>query len=307
MAMLLALGLAQLLSRRVRTMLTGLQRLSAGEFGYRFAVEGGDELSLLASSLNELSERLQASRARAAAGKLDEDELLMTTDRMAAWAKVASGLAHEMADPLNAAALHLGQLKRKWSDDRPETRRHLAVLEEELRRLELVVKGFRRFSMLGEMRPDWFDLRTLLNEVAERGRETIANRRLELVLDAEDLPHRFWGDRALLRQALSNLVSNAQQAMPGGGHITLSAHPAESGVEISVTDEGVGIPAELQARIFDLYFTTKDEGSGIGLAVVHQIVQLHGGRIRLRSAEGEGTQVTLELPVRSLETVSGAA
>ena len=169
-----------------------------------------------------------------------------------------------------------------------------------------MVKGFRRFALLGEMRADWFDLRGLLGEVVERGREAMAERRLELVLDVDELPSRFWGDRTLLRQALTNLVANAEQAMPGGGHITLAAHRADNSVEISVTDEGMGIPDELQTRIFDLYFTTKEEGSGIGLAVVQQIVQLHGGRIRLRSAQGEGTQVTLELPVRSLEAVHAA-
>jgi signal transduction histidine kinase len=306
LAMVMALAFAQLLSRRVRNIVTGLQRLREGEFGYRLAVEGGDELALLASSLNELGERLQASRARAAAGDLDQGELLMATDRMAAWAKVASGLAHEMADPLNAAALHLGHLKRKWSDGRPETARHLAVLDEELKRLDLVVKGFRRFAMLGEMRAEWFDLRGLLDEIAERVREAMVGRRLELVLDVDELPQRFWGDRSLLRQALTNLLANAEQAMPGGGHITLAAHRTETGIDVSVTDEGVGIPSELQTRVFDLYFTTKEDGSGIGLAVVQQVVQLHGGRIRVRSAPGEGTQITMELPVRTLEAVHAA-
>ena len=306
LAIAVALALAQLLSRRVRDVVTGLQRLREGEFGYRLEVEGGDELALLASSLNELGERLQASRARAAAGDLDQGELLLATDRMAAWAKVASGLAHEMADPLNAAGLHLGHLKRKWTDARPETARHLTVLEDELRRLEQVVKGFRRFSLLGEMRAEWFDLRSLLHELAARAREAMPERRLELVLDLDELPERFWGDRTLLRQALTNLVANAEQAMPGGGHVTLGARRSEAGVEISVTDEGVGIPEDLQTRIFDLYFTTKEDGSGIGLAVVQQIVQLHGGRIRLRSSPGQGTQITLELPVRSLETVHAA-
>lgn len=306
LAIVVALGLAQLLSRRVRNALTGLQRLREGEFGYRLTVEGGDELALLASSINDLGERLQATRARAEAGDLDQVELLQATDRMAAWAKVASGLAHEMADPLNAAGLHLGHLKRKWTDARPETARHLTVLEDELKRLEQVVKGFRRFAVLGEMRAEWFDLRSLMAEISSRPREPMAGRRIELVLDVEALPERFWGDRALLRQALANLISNAEQAMPGGGHVTVGARRSESGVELSVTDEGVGIPEDLQARIFDLYFTTKDDGTGIGLAVVQQVVRLHGGRIRVRSAPGQGTQITLELPVRKVETVHAA-
>ena len=306
LAIVVALGLAQLLSQRVRTVVTGLQRLREGEFGYRLAVEGGDELALLASSINELGERLQATRARAAAGDLDHGELLQATDRMAAWAKVASGLLHEMADPLNAAGLHLGHLKRKWIDAKPEVARHLTVLEDELKRLDQVVKGFRRFALLGEMRAEWFDLRALLDEVAGRAREAMPERRLELVLDLDELPERFWGDRTLLRQALTNLVTNAEQAMPGGGHVTLGARRSEAGVDLSVADEGVGIPEELQSRIFDLRFTTKDDGTGIGLAVVQQIVRMHGGRIRLRSSPGEGTQVTLQLPVRSLETVHAA-
>ncbi len=306
LAIVVALGLAQLLSRRVRDVVTGLQRLREGEFGYRLAVEGGDELALLASSINELGERLQETRARAAAGQLDQGELLQATDRMAAWAKVASGLLHEMADPLNAAGLHLGHLKRKWTDARPELARHLTVLEDELKRLDQVVKGFRRFALLGEMRAEWFDLRALIEEVAGRAREAMPERRLGLVLEIDALPERFWGDRNLLRQALTNLVTNAEQAMPGGGHVTLAARRAGGGVELSVSDEGVGIPEALQSRVFDLHFTTKDDGTGIGLAVVQQIVRLHGGRIRLRSAPGEGTQVTLELPVRSAETVHAA-
>jgi two-component system sensor histidine kinase HydH len=134
----------------------------------------------------------------------------------------------------------------------------------------------------------------------------MTDHRLEIVLDVDELPERFWGDRSLLRQALTNLVANAEQATPGGGHITLAAQRVDAEVEISVTDEGVGIPEELLPRVFDLYFTTKEDGSGIGLAVVQQVVQLHGGRIRLRSAPGEGTQITLELPVRSLEAVHAA-
>lgn len=306
LAIVVALGLAQLLSQRVRTVVAGLERLREGEFDYRLAVEGGDELALLASSINELGARLQATRERAATGELDQGELLQATDRMAAWAKVASGLLHEMADPLNAAGLHLGHLRRKWVDAKPELEKHLTVLEQELKRLDQVVKGFRRFALLGEMRSEWFDLRALLSEVAERAREAMPERRLELQLDLDELPERFWGDRTLLRQALTNLITNAEQAMPGGGHVTLGARRGEGGVDLSVTDEGVGIPEAIQSRIFDLRFTTKDDGTGIGLAVVQQIVRMHGGRIRLRSTPGEGTQITLQLPVRSAETVNAA-
>jgi signal transduction histidine kinase len=305
-AILLALALAELLTQRLRTVAFGLERLREGQFGYRLAVEGRDELALLASSINALGERLESTRARAAAGEADENELLVATGQMAAWAKVASGLAHELADPLNAAALHLGHLKRKWTNPTPEAARHLSVLENELKRLEQIVLGFRRFSMLGEMRAEWFDLRALLLEVVERARETIDGRRVELRFEHDAAPDRYYGDPSLLRQALANLIANADQAMPGGGRVTLAARRTEGGLELGVSDEGVGIPQELQDRVFDLYFTTKEDGSGIGLAVVHQVVQLHGGQIRMVSAPGEGTEITMCLPVRAHEVVHAA-
>jgi signal transduction histidine kinase len=300
LAILMALMFAQFLSQRVRTMLAGLERFREGEFGYRLAVEGQDELALLASSINALGERLE-SRARA--GEMDPTELLAATGQISTWAKVVSGLAHEMADPLNAAALHLGQLKRKSRNPTPEMARHLRVLEDELKRLEQIVAGFRRFTVLGEMRAEWFDLRALLEEIAERASETTA-RRVDVEADVREAPRRFWGDPALLRQAISNLLANAEQAMPGGGRVVLGAHVLADSVAIGVTDQGVGIPAEIQSRIFDHSFTTKQGGSGIGLAVVQQVVKLHEGRIRLRSKPGEGTQVTLELPVKSAHPVA---
>ncbi|OGF16637.1 MAG: hypothetical protein A2W00_02280 [Candidatus Eisenbacteria bacterium RBG_16_71_46] len=306
LAIAMALAFAQLLSRRMRNVVTGLERLREGEFGYRTSVEGRDELARLASSINALGERLQSARARVAIGEAAPGELLDATSRVAAWAKMASGLAHEMADPLNAAALHLGHLKRKWLAPTPEAADHLRVLENELKRLEQIVVGFRPFSMLGELKTTWFDPRTLLADVAERARATLQPRRIEVRLDFGDLPERFWGDPALLSQALSNLIANAEQAMPGGGVIDVEAMFHDGHLEITVCDEGIGIPEELQTMIFDLYFTTRPGGSGIGLAVVQHVAQLHGGRVQLRSTRGEGTRITLMLPARKLEALGVA-
>lgn len=297
LAVLMALGFAHFLSQRVRHMVTGLERFREGEFGYRLAVEGQDELALLATSINRLGERLQAG-----AGKMDSTELLAATGQISTWARVVSGLAHELADPLNAAALHLGQLKRKTKNPSPAAARHLTVLEDELKRLERIVAGFRRFTVLGEMRAEWFDLRALLAEIAERAEET--GLRVGIEADIALAPQRFWGDPVLLRQAITNLLSNAEQAMPGGGKVRVSAQELEDAVAIHVSDEGIGIPVEIQSRIFDHSFTTKQGGSGIGLAVVQQVVRLHGGRIRLRSRADEGTQVTLELPLKMASPVA---
>jgi signal transduction histidine kinase len=246
------------------------------------------------------------TRARAAAGPNGSDELLLATGELSEWAKVVSGLVHEMANPLHAAALHLGLLKSKWKEPHSAAARHLRVLEEELKRLENVVLGFRRFSMLGEMHHTWFDLKQMLVEVVLRAREDRSDPRIEVRLDDRGAPSRFWGAPSLLRQALGNLITNAEQAMPGGGVITVGARRGEDGVEISVADQGMGIPENVQSHVFDLYFTTKNGGSGIGLAVVQQVAKLHGGGVTLRSAPGEGTEITMKLPERSPRMVSAA-
>lgn len=298
-ALIVALLWAQVLSARVRAVVAGLERFREGQFAYRLNVQGGDELSLLASSINALGERLEAARRRAAAGDTNTDELLAATGQLSAWAKVASGLAHEMADPLNATQLHLKHLKRKWKEPPEEAMRHLQVLEDELGRLDTIVQGFRRFAMLGEMQSQWFDLRALLEEIAERTRESAHRSRIDVRAETSDAPRRFWGDPKLLRQALSNLMANAEQAMPGGGQLTVAAHKVRDAVDVCVADQGIGIPAELQNRVFDFYFTTKAEGSGIGLAIVRQVAQLHGGNVDLQSAPGQGTRITLHLPARA--------
>lgn len=300
LAVLMALVVAHVLSQQMKSVMTGLERFGEGQFDYRLAVEGQDEMALLASSINALGERLQS---RAQAGIMDPSELLVATGQISTWARVVSGLAHELADPLNAATLHLGHLKRKTRTPRPETARHLKVIEDELTRLKEIVARFRRFTVLGELRAQWFDLRGLLDDVAERFREDIG-RGIPVRLDIKAAPSRYWGDAVLLRQALANLMSNAEQAMPGGGSISVTAHEVEDGVAITVADEGIGIPEEIQSRIFDHSFTTKQGGSGIGLAVVQQVIKLHGGRIRLRSKPGEGTAVTLELPAKRTEPVT---
>ncbi|MFI5371038.1 MAG: sensor histidine kinase, partial [Candidatus Eisenbacteria bacterium] len=176
----------------------------------------------------------------------------------------------------------------------------------ELKRLENVVLGFRRFSLLGEMHHAWFDLKQMLVEVVLRAREDRADPRIEVRLDDRGAPTRFWGAPSLLRQALGNLITNAEQAMPEGGAVTVRARRDDDGIEITVIDQGIGIPPEVQAHVFDLYFTTKSGGSGIGLAVVQQVARLHGGAVTLRSAPGEGTEITMRLPERSPRMVSAA-
>jgi signal transduction histidine kinase len=303
LAILVALISAELLSRRVRAMATGLDRLRGGEFGYRLAVDGSDELALLASSINALGERLESTRRRAEAGEVDHRELVAATGQASEWARVTSGMTHELADALNAAKLSLGRLRTKWNGP-TEATRHLDVLDQEFNRINTVVDRFRGFSR-GVMDGSWFDLRALLAEEVDRARRSVPSS-IVISLDVGRAPARFWGDASMLRQALANLIANAAQAMPEGGRVTVGAERRDGRVALSVGDQGSGIPEELQPQVFDVYFTTKPGGSGIGLAVVQQVVKLHRGHVRLRSKPGEGTEIVLELPESKLEPVGAA-
>ena len=141
---------------------------------------------------------------------------------------------------------------------------------------------------------------SFLEEIARLMEPEAASAGTKIVLDVvEGLPP-VSGDAELLKQAFTNLVANAIQAMPGGGKVTLAARcGAEGTIEVRVIDEGVGIPPEDRDRIFRLYYTTKPDGSGIGLSMVYRIVQLHDGHIDIESEVGRGTTMIMTLPAAS--------
>ena len=137
----------------------------------------------------------------------------------------------------------------------------------------------------------------LLQEVTKLAEAEWAHAGISLVLRLDHEAPTIHGDVELLRQAFLNLVLNACQAMPDGGTVTLSTqHIAQGTVRAQVTDQGVGIPSEELDEIFRLYYTTKPEGSGIGLSLVYRIVQMHGGSIEVESKVGKGTTMTVTFP-----------
>jgi signal transduction histidine kinase len=303
LAILGALLSAELVSRRVRTMATGLERLSQGEF-VPLAVDGKDELSHLASSINAVGDRLESLKRRAEAGEMDHGELAAATGQASQWVRVARGLFHEMVNSVNGAKSNLAVLRLRARMFPPEDQRRLEVIDSEFQRMSDVAERFRRFSK-GQAEMEWLDLQNLLEEEVGRAR-TGAARGIEIWLDARKAPDRFYGDGLLLRQALTNLITNAVQAMPEGGRVTVTGERRDGQVLVTVGDEGHGIPEALQGRVFHESVTTKNYGSGIGLFLVKQVADLHRGRVRLRSAPGEGTEVELELPESRLEPVGVA-
>ena len=216
---------------------------------------------------------------------------LDVSSRLAAISRLTGGVAHEIKNPLNAMALHLEVLKSKLGADEPE----IDVIAREIKRLDQVVKTFLNFNKPVELHPEPVDLSELLRDVAAL---VSADAEAHGVQMATDLarPAPVGGDAEMLKQALLNIVMNGLEAMPAGGRLGLRTKTDGGQCSVLISDAGSGIPLEAREKIFNLYFTTKPNGTGIGLATTFRVVQLHSGTIDFVSEPGKGTTFRLRFP-----------
>jgi signal transduction histidine kinase len=220
-----------------------------------------------------------------------------TSRRLSASGRVTGGVAHEVKNPINAIVLHLQLLQNKLSDLDPDTRRHMDIIGSEIQRLDRVVQTLVDFMRARELHLEETDLRSLLEDVAVLAAPDAEARGVAIQQSLSDEPLPIKADVDLMKQALLNVVLNGVQAMPNGGPLTISAYRDLNAVVAEISDRGIGIAEEVQEKIFELYFTTKKEGSGIGLARTYQILQWHYGSVEFESREGEGTTFRFRLPV----------
>jgi signal transduction histidine kinase len=230
---------------------------------------------------------------------------LHVSERLAALGRVTAGVAHEVKNPLNSMRLWLEVLKGNMPVE-PEAQQAVKMLDSEIDRLDRAVKTFLNFTKPLEFKLEETDLRSLLDEVLDAARPAIAQAGVELRVD---LPSEFPStlvDSQLMHQAVLNLLLNACEFTTSGGRITLSLRRSGDSAIIAVADSGKGISADDQKKIFQLFFTTRQGGTGIGLANTFRFVQLHNGRIEFDSEVGRGTTFRIELPLaRSLEASAG--
>jgi signal transduction histidine kinase len=214
--------------------------------------------------------------------------------RLAALSRITSGVAHEVKNPLHAMVLHLELLRSKL-DSGKDPAKHVDVLTSEVNRLNRVVQTFLDFTRPLQLQTRKYDASELLREVLLLTPLTPDNK-IEVVFRLADEPAWIEADIDLLKQALLNIVINACQAMPEGGILTLATTRQNNQIELSVGDTGIGIPEDMREKIFNLYFTTKEQGSGIGLAQAFRAVQMHSGSIDVESKPEQGTRFKILLP-----------
>jgi signal transduction histidine kinase len=241
--------------------------------------------------------------------------------KLAALGRLSAGVAHEVKNPLNAMMIHLELLRQQFSPrvgrhsapagtapaagvavapvvavDTTRALEHVDVIANEIHRLDEVVQGFLKFSRPEDLKLQPVNLAALLDEVVPIVRPEAERAGVELVVEPGNVPD-VNGDPTMLRQAFLNLALNACQAMPEGGTLRIDCESVRGHqVKISFSDNGIGIKPEHLQRIFDLYFTTKERGSGIGLSMVYRTVQMHDGEIEVQSTPGAGTTFRVLLP-----------
>lgn len=225
-----------------------------------------------------------------------EDQIALAT-RLAALGRITSGVAHEVKNPLNAMVLQLEILKAKLAEHGAMVKPQLDTLSSEIRRLDRVVKTFLDFTRPVELRLSETDLEQVVREVFTLAEPQAQQNHVQLMIEKDGPVPKLKVDRDLFKQALLNLVLNGCQAMPAGGKLKIRPRKSERRVELEIADQGVGIPPEVQPRIFSLFFTTKPGGSGVGLAMAFRIIQLHNGSIEFSSEPNRGTTFRIALPV----------
>ena len=254
-----------------------------------------------------------------------ESELELSR-RMAAIGRLTSGVGHEVKNPINAIVVHLELLKSKLGQSDGPAARHLDVIDAEIHRLDRVVQTLVDFSRPVELQLREQDLRLIIGDVLTLAAEEFRMHRVTLVNSMPSEPLIANVDADLLKQAVLNVIQNGAQAMPEGGCLEVTLEEERNGGEDSpaadwryqtlgvksgpgapksavlrIADEGPGIPAEIRGKIFDLYFTTKSGGSGIGLAMTYRILQLHHGSVDVQSRQSRGTEFRLRIPLAAAD------
>jgi signal transduction histidine kinase len=291
-AVLTSMLLAQLVLRPMHVIRSSLSRLGRGDLGATLDLRDDAEFRDLGDVFDQVSAQL---RAASPAG-IKPAQLAELSRRIAMVGRLTAGVAHEMKNPLNAMTIHLELLKQKLAAGKSASQ-HVEIIGQEIRRLDERIQGFLKFVRPEEARFGPVAIAPLVSSVLDAVQPEAQRAGVAITRGCADGGLLVEGDGAQLREAFLNLAQNAIQAMPKGGRLGISCTALPNRrVRVRVEDTGVGIAPENLTKIFELYYTTKERGTGVGLSMVYRTIQIHNGEIDVESTLGVGTTFIVVLP-----------
>lgn len=280
----------------VNQLVSGIDKFSTGDLNYRVPMLGSDEISMLAERFNEMAEKLTQFQ-----------EKLKRTERLETLSKMASVLSHEIKNPLNAMVVNMQVMEREFNRAEPKVtklKHYLNVVSGEIQRVDDLVNNFLMVARPPKLNRQRANIDSILDEliIAQQAEALQSGVRINRRYQSTEVSLLI--DVTKMKQVFLNILLNAIQAMPGGGSMTVELEiiqekkKGERGkwIVTRFKDAGKGMNKEHMANIFDFYYSTKPNGSGLGLSVAQQIVEEHGGRIEVESKEGEGSVFSIFLP-----------
>lgn len=272
--------------RPLRRLRAAAKRIGGGDYASRIDERGPAEVSELAREFNSMARAVE-----------ERERELVRSERLAAVGKLSAMITHEIRNPLSAIGLNAELLDDELAGN-AEGRALCRAIHREVDRLTAITEEYLAFGKLPKPKIASEHVNAMVDALAAFVREDLAAKHIALEVDLSDTDPMALVDASQLRQCLVNLVRNAAEAVAskGGGLVTLRTRKAGDRAVIEVEDTGVGIAPEVLPRLFDTFFSTKEGGSGLGLALTQQIVKDHGGDLGVASTVGRGTTFTVSIP-----------
>jgi len=289
---LAAIYLSRRYSGPIQSIADAAQRVAAGDLSVRVEADRNDEIGRLTSNFNDMVRKLNENR--------ELESRLRQAEHMSQIGTLASGIAHEVRNPLNMINLSIDHMRASYAPGDPDLRAGFAAtvagIKSEIERLDGMVTNFLNFGRPLSLQLKRLRVEPLIDETAALLSDSLSEQKITLAKAFSAAPTFVDADYRLLKTCFLNILINSVQAMPFGGAITVSTTARAGVVSVEIKDTGCGVAPENIGKVFDPYFTTRETGIGIGLALTKRVVEEHGGTISMASELDIGTTVTVDLP-----------
>jgi len=293
-----ALLLAKRITGPLKKLVEATVKISKGHFSQRINITSQDEIGNLARSFNKMSRQLLQARKKEEAA----NQKLIQAEKLASIGRISAGIAHEIRNPLTSVKLNIQKLMQSDNLDEVE-KEHLNISQEGIKYMEKSIKDLLDFTRASELELARFSIEQILEESVKTLADSLALKKVTLKKNFQDELPQVLVDGDKLRQVFLNILRNAYEAVDEGGEITISLSLLKERtrkiIKVEIFDNGCGIPNKEKDVIFELFYTTKTTGIGLGLAIARKIIEQHNGSIQLSENAKKGTSFEILIPVEA--------